>query len=293
MRLFFYNTKYLVYKVLVLVFVSVLVQQNSLAQKPNPLPDSISESGDSLISPAPTTSIVDSSVMVGDSAINGYENDTTYGDPRSEKTNTETLDTISMRSVPNDLVARYKIDKDFAYANDPAYWKKESDPKNNESSFSRMLNNFFRSTAFKIFVYLLLAAVLLYALYRIIVDNKFYLFYSPKKAQEKQETETLDLPTENFDEKINQAMGVQDYRLAVRWMYLKSLQMLNGKGLIQYHADTTNHEYFLQLAEHEQKNNFRFLTNAYDYAWYGRFVISTAQAELIQQHFNQLYIAIK
>jgi len=292
MRLFFYNRKYLVYKVLVLCFVSVFAQQNSYAQKPNPLPDSISELGDSLIS-APPSATVDSNVLYVDSTLTGYDNDSLSGDPHSEKINTEPLDTVSMRIVPDDVVERHKIDKDFAYANDPEYWKKEAVPRNNESNFSKLLRNFFLSTAFKIFVYLLLATVLLYALYRIIVDNKFYLFYSPKKTQEKLETESLDLPSENFDEKISQAMGAQDYRLAVRWMYLKSLQLLNGKGLIRYHADTTNHEYLIQFGEHEQKNNFRFLTHAYDYAWYGRFMISAAQAEMLQQQFNQFYIAIK
>ena len=292
MRLFFYNTKYLVFKILVLVIVSVFAQQNSFAQKPNPLPDSISESGDSLISPPPSAKD-DSNVLYLDSTLTRYENDTLSGNSHSAKLNTEPQDTVSMRTVPNDLVERHKIDKDFAYANDPEYWKKEPSPRNSESNFSKFFNNFFQSTAFKIFVYLLLAAVLLYALYRIIVDNKFYLFYSPKKTQEKLETESLDLPSENFDDKINQAMSAQDYRMAVRWMYLKSLQLLNGNGLIRYHADTTNHEYLLQLGEHEQKNNFRFLTHAYDYAWYGRFMVTSAQAEMLQQQFNQFYIAIK
>jgi hypothetical protein len=88
-------------------------------------------------------------------------------------------------------------------------------------------------------------------------------------------------------------MQAMDYRLAVRWMHLKALRLLNEKELIHFHAQGTNQEYVSQLSKHEQGRDFKYLTNVYDYAWYGGFALTKQQAERLHQNFNQFYAAIE
>ena len=202
-------------------------------------------------------------------------------------------DTAVLRSVPDSVIRRFKNDKDFAYANDAAYWAKQPVDKNNDKNFLDYLWAFITSKGVRIFVYLLIAAVLLFALYRIVVDNKLYLFYSAPKKLNIGETTEADLQNENIDENIEQAMQAMDYRLAVRWMHLKALRLLNEKELIRFHAQGTNQEYLTQLSSHKEAKNFQYLTHVYDYAWYGGFTLTQQQAETMQQNFNRFYTAIE
>jgi hypothetical protein len=268
MRFLFINTKYSVHKIIAFAFLSLMISNHCIAQSVEPLPDSVKA--------------VEDTVVVSNS--NATESD-------SQKINITIPDTAVLRNVPDSVISRYKKDKDFAYANDAAYWAKDA-PSDNKDFWYYFLA-FITSTGVRIFVYILIAAVLLFAFYKIVVENKLYLFYSPPKKLNAIETDEANLQSEDFDAKIHEAMAAMDYRLAIRWMYLKALRMLDEEELIHFHAQGTNQEYVAQLSKHEQGMNFKYLTNVYDYAWYGGFVLTQQQAERLQQNFNQFYSAIE
>jgi hypothetical protein len=262
------NTRQLSCKIIGLAFLSVIISNRIVAQSVEPLPDSVKAVEDTVVS---------SVVAEGD----------------SPKTIVIVPDTAVLRSVPDSVIQRYKKDKDFAYANDAAYWAKEPEDESHDKNFLDYFWAFITSKGVRIFVYLLIAAVLLFALYRIVVDNKLYLFYSPPKKLIVGETSEADMQNENIEEKIEQAMQAMDYRLAVRWMHLKALRLLNKKELIRFHAQGTNQEYLSQLSNHKEAKNFQYLTHVYDYAWYGGFTLTQQQAETMQQNFNRFYSAIE
>ena len=262
------NTRQLFCKIIGLAFLSAIISNPMVAQSVEPLPDSVRAVEDTVV-----TSVI--------------------AETDSQKTIVIVPDTVVLRSVPDSVIRRYKKDKDFAYANDASYWAKEPENKNHDKNFLDHFWAFITSNGVRIFVYLLIAFVLLFALYRIVVDNKLYLFYSPSKKLIAGETTEAELQNENIDENIEQAMHAKDYRLAVRWMHLKALRLLNEKELIRFHAQGTNQEYLSQLSNHKEARNFQYLTHVYDYAWYGGFLLTQQQAETTQQNFNRFYAAIE
>ncbi|MDX2173993.1 MAG: hypothetical protein SFY56_12795 [Bacteroidota bacterium] len=84
---------------------------------------------------------------------------------------------------------------------------------------------------------------------------------------------TEDLNTINFEKKINEALKLNDYRLAVRWHYLKILFLMDKKLLITFAPFKTNVDYGYELKNETVKANFKKLSRIYEYVWYGQFVI--------------------
>jgi uncharacterized protein DUF4129 len=247
-------------------FLTVIISGYCTAQSVEPLPDSVKA--------------VEDTVVSSDVA----END-------SQKINVIIPDTAMLRTVPDSVIRRFKKDKDFAYANDAAYWAKE--PVRNEKNFFDYFWRFITSKAVKILFYTLIIAVLLFAFYKIIIENRLYLFYSPPKKAGAKKMAEAGISEEDIDEMIQQAMQANNYRLVIRWMHLKALRLLNEKELIRFHADGTNQEYLSQLSKHPLSKKFQYLTNVYDYAWYGGFALTQQQTDMVVQSFNQFYIAIE
>jgi hypothetical protein len=196
-----------------------------------------------------------------------------------------------MRSVPDSTVNSLKRDKSFEYANDDAYLAKE--PENQKKGFFDFLFRLLTSRGAVMIIYILMASVLLFALYKIIVDNKLYLFYSKPKRLEAVENIEENISSENIDEKIKEAIQAKNYRLAIRYMHLKALQNLDQKNFIRFHAQGTNLEYASQLKSTPFANDFQYLTNIYEYVWFGGFELTEQQAVIVQQNFNQFYTSIR
>ncbi|WP_143774284.1 DUF4129 domain-containing protein [Niastella vici] len=237
--------------------------------------------------------VVDTTVTVEDAPVaDSKEED--YG----EKIRTVLNNPPELRKVPDSTVNSLQKQKDFAYANDPEYWAHEQERQaetrssSNNKSFWDYFNGFFAGKTIRTITYGILIAFFLFVIYRIIVVNKLFLFYSGKKAKATESDEAIDIADDNLDEKIQKAVAAKEHRLAVRFMYLKALQRLNDKQWIRYHADGTNHEYVSQMSGHKLATEFGFLTRVYDYMWYGEFSVTEEQFEIVQKNFNHFYNAV-
>jgi hypothetical protein len=229
-------------------------------------------------------------------AIEDVEEDDEIADTYQKITIPEPLE---FRKVPDSTVHSLKKEKEFAYANDPEYWAKEPERQverssgSNSKGFWGYFNDFFSGTAIRTITYGILISFFLFVIYRIIVVNKLFLFYSSKKVKAAANDEAIDIEDHHLDEKIQRAVAARDYRMAVRYMYLKSLQLLNEKQWIRYHANGTNYEYVNQMSAHKLASEFSFLTRVYDYVWYGEFTITEEQFELVNKNFSHFYNAVK
>ena len=196
-----------------------------------------------------------------------------------------------LRTVPDTTVARMKKDKAFAYANDPAYWVREK--KKYKRGFWDYVFEFFGSDLVKVIFYTLIGALIIFVLYRIIVVNDLLIFYSSKKKRSiAEQPELAELDPAIIDQKIRDAIDQKNYNNAVRYLYLKTLYALNDKKWIQFHSQATNSEYLNQMSQHKRNSEFRFLTQVYEYVWYGKFEINEQQFELVHNNFKtfQSYI---
>lgn len=73
----------------------------------------------------------------------------------------------------------------------------------------------------------------------------------------------------NIDTHIENAMKVGNYRLAIRWCFLKSLQWLNKQNKITWQTAKTNIDYQHELKDENLKEDFISLSSVFEYVWYG------------------------
>lgn len=206
-------------------------------------------------------------------------------------TNTAIPDTVIFREVDDRTVKKFQRNKDFEYANDPEYWKKEKPVQKKKAN---SMNQFLQGDTFRYLIYTFMIAVLLFVLFKVIAENKLHLFYrKPVKASAVITDETPeDIYDESLDEKLQKALKAGEYRMAIRFAYLKSLKLLDAKQMIHYHADTTNAEYVRSLKQTLPGNQFAALTRVYEYTWYGNFPVSDQQFETVIREFNHFYTLI-
>ncbi|HVM89935.1 MAG TPA: DUF4129 domain-containing protein [Puia sp.] len=270
MNLLLCNTKSFIYKSSLLVLILLTGNFFTVNAQTDPLPDSVTAADAETATSIPA-----------DSTITDSSNTNTV--------NTE--DTATLRIVPDTVVNIFKKNKDFEYANDPAYLKKE--PVNNEKGVGDYFFEFITGKGFRIFAYILIAAVLIFAFYKIVIANKLYLFYSKPKKLSVAETGETELDTEDIDQKIEESWLANNYRFAIRYMHLKALRLLDENKLISFHVQATNHEYAYQLSKTKFGKDFLRLTNVYEYTWYGGFNLTEQQALVVKENFEQFYTSVK
>lgn len=101
-----------------------------------------------------------------------------------------------------------------------------------------------------------------------------------------------DISGINFSERIRKAFEEGDYRLAIRWHYLKQLFLLNEKGLIAWRSNKTNIDYAAELSKTALQKPFNRLSYVYEYVWYGKYEIGQARYLELEKEFNQFEAGI-
>lgn len=143
-------------------------------------------------------------------------------------------------------------------------------------------------------LYILLIAVGLYFMVRLLLGQKAVaLFGGDNTALAPLRTQEEDLSQIDLQALINQALKQSDYRLAVRYMFLKVLKELSGKKLIEWHYEKTNNDYLKELKSPGLKHDFKTVSHLYDYIWYGEFPINEERFLMAQAQFDHLEKTIK
>lgn len=212
--------------------------------------------------------------------------DQTAASPDSE----EKEPPLVLRGIPDSVINHRKKERDFAYANDPSWWKDNSAQERNDpsGSFYRLLD----SKGFRYFIYVFLGAVLLYALYKIITENNLRFFYRTPSRVSENTDEGSALPEEDIDRLLKKALSEGAHRMATRYLYLKTLRMLDARQLIRLHIQTTDEEYARQLDYLPQGGSFRWLKNAYEQVWYGKFPLNDQQFTRLLQYFQDFHTSL-
>jgi hypothetical protein len=188
---------------------------------------------------------------------------------------------IDERKVPDSIINRYKNDDAFWYAN-TAIEKKE--PQKNKDGFSSL----FQTAWVRQLFWILFVGCFVALLAWFLASGKLKLFYKKREPalQEPAEDGDKDIFSVSFDEEIKNAKNANNFRLAIRLMYLQVLKILADTNRIQYEADKTNSDYLLQLHTTAYYQEFFKLTRDFEYVWYGRFLISEAVFSKMQDDFT-------
>ena len=96
----------------------------------------------------------------------------------------------------------------------------------------------------------------------------------------------------DFHKKIEQAKAETDYRLAIRWLYLKQLFLLNEKNQIVWQPYKTNMDYTNELLKSNHKQAFKDISKIYEYVWYGEYSVDQKAFHNLELQFKQFESAI-
>ncbi|QED37305.1 DUF4129 domain-containing protein [Antarcticibacterium arcticum] len=87
---------------------------------------------------------------------------------------------------------------------------------------------------------------------------------------------------------IEAAIAAGDYRLAIRYYYLKLLKLLHHKKLIHYEFQKTDTEYLAELKDDTLRSPLKRIMRIYDFIWYGNFPVSEKEFAMAQDYFRSI-----
>ncbi|HAS41209.1 MAG TPA: hypothetical protein DCS93_12060 [Microscillaceae bacterium] len=184
---------------------------------------------------------------------------------------------VKQRQFDQAKIEKYKKDKRFQYQQTPRptqpsiwfrisewLWRNIADPLSNPGKHP------VRSTIY----YLIVAGILIYAILKLI--NADLSFSRSKKSQSQVTFAEIEenIHEMDFDQLIAEAKSKQNYRRAVRLLYLQILKKLTDKALINWQIDKTNHDYERELAYTSLHQSFQAVTLRFEYVCYGDFHIN-------------------
>ncbi len=128
----------------------------------------------------------------------------------------------------------------------------------------------------------IIAAILLYILYRYMKKNGLGFFRSVPIVGEMQVAQETVLHTaKDYEKKILEASTEGNFKETIRWWYLYTLFQLSENNLIKPSIEKTNKDYLRAMRSTPYYRQFSILTMDYEYVWYGSF-------DLPRQDFDQL-----
>ena len=108
-----------------------------------------------------------------------------------------------------------------------------------------------------------------------------------KPLAEPEENSLLELnELSEYDFAISEAENKNEFNVALRYLFLKTLKTLSDKGDINFAAEKTNSDYLIQMSHHTNFEDFKRLTHNYEYVWYGKFFIDKEQYQELKKDFN-------
>lgn len=143
------------------------------------------------------------------------------------------------------------------------------------------------SSIFQAIIILALGTLLIFLIYKLLGSkfgwNKKVQLSNVYKVDELEE----DLPEAELDIHLRNAIQNADYRLAIRIYYLKLIQGLSDKKIINWKKEKTNYDYLNETFQQNFFPEFKKLTTLFEIIWYGNKRIEKEGFENVKPHFDQ------
>ena len=197
---------------------------------------------------------------------------------------------------PADSVRKLQRQKEFAYiknldsllkARQDAYLKNQKEIEPVEQQEPANIFPFFRILLWGIAIF-----AVVFIVYRLFLSERG-LFAAPTRNKKLSVEEDPVIDEAYLDQQLQDALRKNNYRLAIRYLYLQTLSKMADKGWLQLSPDKTNYQYVQELNKWKYKNEFARITLHYEYAWYGDFAIGEEVFKPVQQAFEQFHVKLK
>lgn len=196
------------------------------------------------------------------------------------------------------------------------YITEENKPRNEQSFFDRLLNDFFESLFDDVeapdwgpgsssrapsfdwltFIFILIGvALIVFFIIKATGAGGGRLFKGKTKRKEKLDAtaEDVDIHGIDYDSEISGAKTRGDYRIAVRLWFLRSLKEMADQKFIDWKIDKTNTDYFYELSSSPLQSEFGKARLIYDYIWYGDFKLNEVRYNEAEEALRHFHSAIK
>ncbi|HSN62074.1 MAG TPA: hypothetical protein VLR49_14140, partial [Ferruginibacter sp.] len=186
----------------------------------------------------------------------------------------------------------WKNKKEFRYVKNLDSLLKDLQKKQEASKENKVrmpnpsfLDSIFNAPFLKLILWTMAAIFVGVILYQLFKNKGFFKRVDRVGVEEEVVVPDEDILEQNFDKLLQQAYTQGDYRLAIRYQFLKTLQRLRDKDRIEFSVDKTNSRYVHEVPEH-WRNDFAKLILNYEYVWYGNFALTAAQYDLLQKKYT-------
>ena len=213
------------------------------------------------------------------------------GSDQDEEIYNERSDTLKQnyRSIVYDSVQAIATDKGFYYKRYMDSLLRATQPKpvpTKQQPTVTIRRGFSINSIFGTLFWIVAIGLFLYLVYRLFLSNASFLTRSRKNIT----TDINVTPDENTNEPetlLKNAIRNGNYRLAIRYLYLQTLERLSERKYIEINTNKTNYEYVNEVRKHGFGNEFASLTLKYEYVWYGEYPVDEKLFEQIQSGFIQ------
>jgi hypothetical protein len=242
--------------------------------------DSAVNNGDSVsVQTDSSLSVADSSGVTADGTVTYTSEDSLYMPVK----NSSFLNTYVLREVLQTKEDRYLADRDYEYANDPAYWKKDHlQNDTGPSLFTRLVRN----KVFQWILFLLVIAVVFYGIFQLARENNFRWFSRRSEPLQEEEPDSLLRGNLDYDEVIGKYQAAGNYRYAVRYLFLRLIHSAADKNIIQIRESTTNTEIRRAFSAHPLASQYQYLATAYEYIYFGDFNLNKEIFDSLKRKFE-------
>ena len=196
-------------------------------------------------------------------------------------------------SVPRDSILALKLKREYSWTTNIDSFllaqKKEDSQQlkivTKQHSGSSFLGSLFNSIFLQTLLWCLAAAFVLFIIYKLFLSEGIFSKQSVKTGINLQTDEDDTLLLNDYEVLLRKAYGEGNWRVAMRFLFLNTLQKLNNNGMINYAVDKTNSAYVKELPD-ANKNDFASLSLYYEYVWYGNVEIEKTVFDSIEKKFN-------
>lgn len=138
-------------------------------------------------------------------------------------------------------------------------------------------------------VYVILGFLALYLLVRMLAHERFgSLFTKKARAIGQVELCLRHIEEVDLDALLTGAVHGGDYRLAVRYRYLKVLKQLSERGIIDWHHEKTNMDYLGEMPQVPLQQAFQGAIHLFENIWYGQRPIDARGYQMAERRFDAL-----
>lgn len=191
--------------------------------------------------------------------------------------------------VPSDAkIKEFKKQKEFDYTEEP--------PKLNllqrilehiRQLLGNMTSGVAASNVLMYPVIIILVILLLFIIFKLLkVDSRRLLGRKKLKSEDDIKIESENVHEMNFEELISRAIDSENYRLAVRYLYLKNLKKLSDNEYIVWNPNKTNTNYVQEIKNEDLKKHFFRTSLIFDYVWYGEMKLDRQTFEIARHELE-------